>query len=94
MPGSDLARKYAANCYNNSKCILDFIHWGRVGDLFLSKWVIIGSGNGLSPVRRQAIAWTYDALQLIAQLRKKSVYIQENVSENVVCKMLAILSRP
>ena len=22
------------------------------------KWVIIGSGNGLSPVRRQAITWT------------------------------------
>ena len=25
-------------------------------------WVIIGSGNGLSPVRRQAITWTNDAL--------------------------------
>ena len=39
-------------------------HWGRVMDKYAS-WIIIGSGNGLSPVRRQAITWTSDVLLLI-----------------------------
>ena len=32
------------------------------------KWAIIGSGNGLSPVRRQAITWTNDDLSSTATL--------------------------
>ena len=33
-------------------------HWGRVTHLCVSKLTIIGSDNGLSPDRRQAIIWT------------------------------------
>ena len=33
-------------------------HWGRVTDICVSKITIIGSDNGLSPGRHQAIIWT------------------------------------
>ena len=33
-------------------------HWGRVTHICVSKTIIIGSDNGLSPGRRQAIIWT------------------------------------
>ena len=33
-------------------------HWGRVTPICLTKVANIGSGNGLSPGRRQAIIWT------------------------------------
>ena len=33
-------------------------HWGRVTNICVSKLIIIGSDNGLSPGRRQAIIWT------------------------------------
>ena len=35
-----------------------FTHWGRVTHICNSKLAIIGSDNGLSPDRRQAIIWT------------------------------------
>ena len=40
--------------------ILDVVltHWGRVTHICVSKLTIIGSDNGLSPGRRQAIIWT------------------------------------
>ena len=33
-------------------------HWGQVTHICVSKQTIIGSDNGLSPDRRQAIIWT------------------------------------
>ena len=33
-------------------------HWGRVTHICINKLTIIGSDNGLSPGRRQAIIWT------------------------------------
>ena len=33
-------------------------HWGRVTHICIGKLTIIGSDNGLSPDRRQAIIWT------------------------------------
>ena len=33
-------------------------HWGRVTHICVSKLIIIGSDNGLSPGRRRAIIWT------------------------------------
>ena len=33
-------------------------HWSRVTHICVNKLTIIGSGNGLSPGRRQAIIWT------------------------------------
>ena len=42
-------------------------HWGRV-TLCVSKLTIIGSDNGLSPGRRQAIIWTNAGILLIRSL--------------------------
>ena len=44
-------------------------HWGRVTHICVSKLTIIGSDNGLSPDRRQAIIRTNDGLLLIGPLR-------------------------
>ena len=43
-------------------------HWGRVTHICVSKLTIIGSDNGLSPGRRQAIIWTNDRILLIGPL--------------------------
>ena len=53
----------------------------------VSKLTIIGSDNGLSPGRRQAITWTYDGI-LLNKLqwnpkRNSFIFIQENAFENV-----------
>ena len=38
--------------------IFDLTHWGRVTHICVGKLTIIGSDNGLSPERCQAIIWT------------------------------------
>ena len=43
-------------------------HWGRVTYTCVSKLTIIGSDNGLSPGRRQAIIWTNVGILLIGPL--------------------------
>ena len=43
-------------------------HWGWVTHICVSKLTIIGSDNGLSPGRRQAIIWTSDGILLIGPL--------------------------
>ena len=43
-------------------------HWGRVTHICVSRLTIIGSDNGLSPDRRQAIIWTNVGLLLIGPL--------------------------
>ena len=43
-------------------------HWGRVTQICVNKLTIIGSDNGLSPGRRQAIIWTNAGLMLIGPL--------------------------
>ena len=43
-------------------------HWGRVTHICVSKLTIIGSDNGLSPGRRQAIFWTNAEILLIGSL--------------------------
>ena len=45
-------------------------HWGRVTHICVSKLTTIGSDNGLSPGRRQAIIWTNDGILLIRTLGK------------------------
>ena len=40
-------------------------HWRRVTHICVSKLTIIGSDNGLSPGRRQAIIWTNAGILLI-----------------------------
>ena len=43
-------------------------HWDRVTHICVGKLTIIGSNNGLSPDRRQAIIWTNDGISLIGPL--------------------------
>ena len=61
------------------KCPCLFVvltHWGRVTHICIGKLIIIGSDNGLSPDRRQAIIWTNAALLSIGPLR---TYFSENL---------------
>ena len=67
------------------------------------KLTVIGSDNGMSPEQRQAIIWTNAGILLIWPLgtnfneilvKIPTIFIQENVFENVVCETAAILSRP
>ena len=64
-------------------------------------WVIIGSGKGLSPVRRQAVTWTSADLLSIGLLgiyfseignRNFIILIKENPFKMSSAKMVAILS--
>ena len=43
-------------------------HWGRATHICVSEIIIIGSDNGLSPGRRQAIIWTNVGILLIGPL--------------------------
>ena len=43
-------------------------HWGRVRHIYVSKLISIGSDNGLSPGRRQAIIWTNAGILSIGPL--------------------------
>ena len=47
---------------------LALTHWGRVTYICVSKLTTIGSDNGLSPGRRQAIIWTNYGILLIRTL--------------------------
>ena len=65
-------------------------------------WVIIGLGNGLAPIRHQAIAWTSANLlpnKLLGRNLTKinqnlNIFIDENALQYVVCEMVSILSLP
>ena len=68
----------------------------------VNKGSIIGSNNGVSPYRYQAIIWTNAGILLIVPLGTnfsefliEIMYsIHENALENAVWKMAAILSQP
>ena len=52
---------YSRACFHHQPCVLDvavLTNWGRVTHICVGKLIIIGSDNGLSPGRRQAIIWT------------------------------------
>ena len=44
-------------------------HWGRVTHICVGNLILIGSDNGLSPDRRQAIIWTNAGILSIGPLR-------------------------
>ena len=48
--------------------IIYLTHWGRGKHTCVDKLIIIGSDNGLSPWRRQAIIWTNAGILLIEPL--------------------------
>ena len=70
--------------------------WGRVTHICVDELTIIGSDNGLSPGRHQAIIWTNAGVLLIGPLGTnfseavnaiETFFIQENAFENIVCEM-------
>ena len=74
----------------------------RPSDAYMRrKLTIIGSDNGLSPGRRQAIIWTSAGILLIGPLGTNfsqiligiQFFFQEKALENVVCEITSILSR-
>ena len=78
-------------------------HWGRVTHICVSKITIIGSDNGLTPGRRQAIIWTNAGILLIWNLGTNfneilseihTFSFKKNAFKNVVCTMASISSRP
>ena len=79
---------------------LNWLHWVRVTHICVSKLTIIGSDNGLSPGRRQAIIWTNAGILTIRNKlqwnfnRNSYIFIQENAFENGVCEMASIWYRP
>ena len=57
-------------------------------------WVSVGYGNGLSPIRRQAITWTNAGLLSIGplgtnlnEIRHTKLLIYEDAFENVACQI-------
>ena len=91
--------------YHIEFCTFDLLiltHWSRVPHICVSKLIIIGSDNGLSPGRHQAIIWSnadyyYLTLRYTLQWNFNQnwyIFIQENAFENIVWKMSAILSQP
>ena len=59
---------YAPSIRSISCSLWSLTHWGWVTHICASKITIIGSNNGLSPGRRQAIIWTNAWILLIGPL--------------------------
>ena len=87
------------------QCAALLTHWGRVTHICVGNLTIIGSDNGLSPGRCQAIIWTNAGILLIGPLGTNFSEILIDIDtfsfkkitwddENVVWKITAILSRP
>ena len=55
-------------------------------------WAIIGTDNGLSPVRSQAIIWRNTDLMLAGSGLNIHTFKEENAMENAAGKMAAMLS--
>ena len=85
---------------NNSFFTLAYslTHWGRVTHICVGKLTILGSDNGLSPGRRQAIIWTNAWILLIGTLginfSEILVGIQTFSFKEMRLKMLSAKWRP
>ena len=77
---------------------LRLTHWGRVTHICVGKLTIIGSDNGLSPQRRQAIIWTNAGILLIGPLGTNfseiSIGIQTFAFKKMHFKMSSAKWRP
>ena len=73
-------------------------HWGRVTRICVSNLTIIGSDNGLSPDRRQAITWTNAGILLIGPIgtnfREILIKIHTFSSKKIHLKTLSAKQRP
>ena len=69
-------------------------HWGRVTHICVVKQTIIGSDNGLSPGRRQAIIWTNAGILLIGPLGTNFSQILIGIQTFSLTKMASAKWRP
>ena len=68
-PGTTRQHPREFDTNNTHTIIFDpLTHWGRVTHLCVGNLTIIGSDNGLSPGRRQAIIWTSAGILLTGPL--------------------------
>ena len=68
----DFLAQYVYHCKTFKQVLCKYIwltHWGQVTHICVSKQIIIGSDNGLSPGRRPAIIWTNAGIWSIEILR-------------------------
>ena len=65
--------------HSNLPGVNELTHWGRVTHICVGKQTIIGSDNGLSPGRRQAIIWTNAGILLIGPLGTNFSEISINI---------------
>ena len=72
--------------------IVILTHWGRVTHICFGKLTIIGSDNGLSPGRRQAIIWTNAGILLIRTLGTNFSEIRGEIHSFSFSKMLLKMS--
>ena len=77
---------------------IPFTHWGRVTHICVGKLITIGSYNGQSPDRRQAIFWTNVGLLSIGTLRtyfsENSIKMQQYSLKKMHVKMSSAKWRP
>ena len=71
-------------CYLMAQCLT---HRGRVTHICVVKLIIIGSDNGLSPGRRQAIIWTNAGILSIGPLGANLIEILIGVQTFLLKKM-------
>ena len=65
---AELSKRMACPYCPICRVICVLTHWGRLTHICVSKLTIIGSDNGFSPGRRQAIIWTNAEILLIRPL--------------------------
>ena len=63
---------YQTPCMVSTEYATPLTHWGRMTHICIGKLIIIGSDNGLSPGRRQAIIWTNAGILLTGPLGTNS----------------------
>ena len=64
----EMQKQYPINIVYIEWLLLMLTHWGRVTHICVDDITIIGSDNGLSPGRHQAIIWTNAGILLIRLL--------------------------
>ena len=69
---------HQTSVYDNDHWHNELTHWDRMPHICVSKQIIIGSDNGLSPGRRLAIIWHNAAILLIGPL---ATYFNEILNE-------------
>ena len=76
----------------------ELIHWGRVAHIRVSKLTIIGSDNGFSPGRCQAIIWTSAGILLTGPLQTNFseilIGIHTFLFQKTHLKLLSVKWRP